>query len=233
MVQRLQKVIAESGFCSRRKAETHIQEGSVTVNGRICTTLGTKVDIRKDQIVVKGTPLHPETEKVYYLFYKPRQVVSTLYDPQRRSSLAHYIKEIPQRVYPVGRLDYDSEGLMILTNDGELTHQITHPSRGIHKIYCVQMTQVVTPQQIQRLRRGAVVEGKPVKPIRVSLSDKKDWIRFELAEGRKREIRVFAETAGLTIKRLIRESIGRLTLGDLGPGQLKKISSSMIREVFS
>jgi len=231
---RLQKVIASSGLCSRRKAELYIQAGHVSVNGKVCRVLGTKVDPTGDEISVLGKTIKMVSNRVYYLFHKPKNVVSTLHDPEQRPCIADYLKKIPERVYPVGRLDFSSEGLMILTSDGRLTQRVSHPSGGIHKRYRVQAHRRVTPQDVECIEQGATVEGKRVKPVSVHISGKGDWTWLELviAEGRKHEVRVLCEGAGLKIKRLIRVAIGDLKLMHLEPGQLKRISYEQMKRIF-
>src|SRR3989338_5404730 len=156
---RLQKVIADRGLCSRRQAEHLISEGKIKVNGLLVTELGTKVNPQNDRIEFLGREVKAPSSWVYYLFYKPVKVVSTLSDPQGRPSIQDYLRELPIRIFPVGRLDFQSEGLMILTNDGALAQRINHPSGRVKKVYHVEVQEAVTPEVLSHLKEGAIVEG--------------------------------------------------------------------------
>jgi len=229
-MHRLQKVIANAGICSRRKAEVLIQEGKVSVNGAICTVLGTKVDPVKDDISVFGRAIGGRANLVYYLFHKPKNVVSTLSDPQDRPCLFDFLRGIKARVYPVGRLDFASEGLLLLTNDGRLTQKIMHPSGGIEKKYHVTVGEKPSDRQIRMLKSGTEVEGKLVKPVSIRmLKYSEDIIEFILSDGRKHEVRVLCEAAGLLVRRLVRVSIGGLMLKGILPGKLKKIPYQVVQ----
>ena len=240
---RLQKAIADLGVCSRRRAEILIQEGKVRVNGKVITQMGVKVDPRSDEIQVVGKMVGAQKqEKVYYLFYKPKNTVSTLSDPEGRPCLTDHVKYLKTRVYPIGRLDFESEGLMILTNDGALTQKITHPSSGIHKTYDVTVDQAVTQEKLQCLKEGAVVEGKKVVPVSCEWSalrypegrrpEGSRFLKFVLQDGRKREIRVICENNGFKVTRLVRVAIGKIELRNLRSGELKQVDSQTILPLF-
>ncbi|MBI3017773.1 MAG: rRNA pseudouridine synthase [Deltaproteobacteria bacterium] len=228
---RLQKVIADRGLCSRRQAEYLISEGKIKVNGLLVTELGTKVNPQDDRIEFLGKEVRAASSLVYYLFYKPKNVMSTLSDPQGRPCIQDYLHKNPTRVFPIGRLDFQSEGLMILTNDGNIAQRINHPSGRVQKVYHVEVQEVVTPEVLSCLKEGAVVEGDRVKPLSVRVL-KESWLEFVLGEGRKREIRVICGAASLTVQKLIRVAIGSIEVSDLKPGQLKEISSSLVQKAF-
>lgn len=228
---RLQKIIADMGIASRRKAEELILEGRVTVNGQIAR-LGMKADPERDHIKVDGKLLIRPEPKVYYLLNKPSGVVTTLYDPQGRPTVKEFIKRIPYRIYPVGRLDYHSEGLLLLTNDGELAHAILHPSKDIPKIYVVKVKGRVEEEKLDRLRRGIRLEEGITKPARVKIirfSENNSWVEITIYEGRKRQVRRMFEKIGHPVIKLKRIAINGLKLGSLRPGELRQLSSEEIR----
>lgn len=228
---RLQKIIADMGIASRRKAEELILEGRVTVNGQIAR-LGMKADPERDHIKVDGKLLIRPEPKVYYLLNKPSGVVTTLYDPQGRPTVKEFIKRIPYRIYPVGRLDYHSEGLLLLTNDGELAHAILHPSKDIPKTYVVKVKGHVEEEKLDRLRRGIRLEEGITKPARVKIirfSENNSWVEITIYEGRKRQVRRMFEKIGHPVIKLKRIAINGLKLGSLRPGELRQLSSEEIR----
>ena len=228
---RLQKVIADRGLCSRRQAEYLIKEGKIKVNGLLVIELGTKVNSQNDRIEFLGREVKASPSLVYTLFYKPKNVMYRLSDPQGRPCIQDYLQKSSTRVFPIGRLDFQSEGLMILTNDGALAQRINHPSGRVRKVYHVEVQEAVTPEVLSHLKEGAIVEGEKVKPVSVR-SLKSQWLEFVLGEGRKREIRVICGAAGLTVQKLIRVAIGAIQVGHLKPGQLKKISFSLVQKAF-
>ena len=160
-MERLQKVIAESGYCSRRKAEEYIKEGKVEVNGKIVTELGTKVSY-EDEIIVNHKCLREKEEKEYFLFYKPQKTISSVKDEKGRTTVIDYI-DTTARIYPVGRLDYDTTGLLLLTNDGELAHLLMHPSTNIEKVYLAKINGILSGEELKRLKTGIEIEGRVVK----------------------------------------------------------------------
>ncbi len=228
---RLQKVIADRGLCSRRQAEYLIREGKIKVNGCLVTEMGTKVNPEEDRIDFLGKEIKPMPSLVYYLFYKPKNIMSTLDDPQGRPTIQDFLKKLPVRIFPIGRLDFQSEGLMILTNDGNVAQRINHPSGRVQKMYHVEVQEIVTPDILAKLREGAVVEGKKVSPIHIRIL-RNHWLEFVLGEGRKREIRVMCGAVGLSVKTLIRVAIGSITVEGLISGELKKVPFSFIQKAF-
>ncbi len=233
MMKRLQKILSDFGIASRRKAEELIKEGRVTVNGEIAH-LGQKADPEKDYIKVDGKLLIKPEPKAYYAFYKPRKVITSLIDPQGRPTIKNFLKGIKFRVYPVGRLDYDSEGLLILTNDGELAYRIMHPSSKIEKTYLVKVDGIIEPETIEKLRKGIKIEGKLAVPVSVNFLRKlkaNSWIKITLHEGRKRQIRKMLERVGHPVIRLIRISIDGVKLGELKPGQYRALTKKEVEEL--
>lgn len=233
MLERLQKILAQYGIASRRHAEELIKEGRVTVNGKVAT-LGQKADPERDHIKVDGKLLIKPEPKVYYAFYKPRKVITSLIDPQGRPTVKDFIKSIKFRVYPVGRLDYDSEGLLLLTNDGELAYKIMHPSSEIEKTYLVKVDGLIEEKTIEKLRKGMKLEGRLVVPVSVNLIrhlKANSWLRITLHEGRKRQIRKMLERVGHRVLRLIRISINGLKLGELKPGQLRPLTREELEKL--
>jgi len=220
---RLQKYIADCGITSRRKAEDLIVQGRVKINGATVTLLGTKINPDKDTVLVDGSLAdHRTVEKLYILLHKPRGYVTTVSDPQGRDTVMDLIKEVSERVYPVGRLDYLSEGLLILTNDGEMANTIMHPRHEVIKVYEVKIFGVLDPQMLYKLREGVTVEGELLKPLSVrplKQLDNKTWVEIRLAEGKNREIRKICEALGITIDKLRRVAIGNLTINGIAPGR--------------
>ena len=220
---RLQKYIADCGFTSRRKAEDLIKQGKVKVNGVISSELGVKVDPVKDVVSIDGQVLDRESiQRHYILMNKPRGVMTTLDDPEGRATVMDYVKEVSERVYPVGRLDYLSEGLLLLTNDGEMANMIMHPSYNITKVYEVKVFGAVNDAILKKLRNGIVFQGHHLKPLTVRVIKQlpsKTWVEFRLGEGRNREIRNICEGCGLTVDKLRRVAIESLSIEDIGPGK--------------
>jgi len=195
--ERLQKIIAHAGFASRREAETMIREGRVTVNGRVVTELGSKADPGRDHVKVDGKLITRAETHRYILLYKPKEVMTTVEDPQGRRTVIDLVRGIKERIYPVGRLDYHSEGLVLLTNDGDLAFKVSHPTSGSIKTYHVKVRGVPDERMIDKLRRGITLEGKRTLPCdidRVSTTGKTDeegnsWFAVKLREGRTQQIR--------------------------------------------
>ncbi|MCX8070572.1 MAG: rRNA pseudouridine synthase [Thermodesulfovibrionales bacterium] len=234
MEMRLQKALSQFGISSRRQSERLIEEGRVTVNGSIAQ-IGTKVDISRDHIKVDGKLLIKPEIKAYYIFYKPTGVVSTLSDPQGRACIKDYLKTIPHRVFPIGRLDFNSEGLIILTNDGELTNALLHPSKKVYKTYHVKINDEPTIEVIDKLRKGVRLSDGMTKPAKVKIlkkTEKNTWLVISIYEGRQRQIRRMLEAVGHTVLRLIRVKIGNISLGDLKKGEIRKLTQRELESLF-
>jgi 23S rRNA pseudouridine2605 synthase len=231
---RLQKYIADCGITSRRKAEDLIVQGRVKINGATVTLLGTKVNPEKDTVLVDGSLAdHRTVEKLYILLHKPRGFVTTVSDPQGRETVMDLVREVSERVYPVGRLDYLSEGLLILTNDGEVANTIMHPRHEVIKVYEVKIFGVLDPQMLYKLREGVTVDGELLKPLSVrplKQLDNKTWVEIRLAEGKNREIRRICEALGITIDKLRRVAIGNLTINGIAPGRYVYLSK---RDIYN
>lgn len=239
MEQRLQKIIAEMGIASRRKAEELIIEGRVTVNGKVAV-IGMKADPSRDHVKVDGKLLTMPEKKVYYVFNKPRGVVTSLGDPEGRPSVQDFLRGIRERVYPVGRLDYDSEGLLILTNDGDLAHGVLHPSKKIPKTYLVKIKGTLEAEDLDRLRKGIRLDRAVTAPAKVKLlrkTDQNSWIEMVIYEGKKRQIRRMLEKVGHPVIRLMRIRINGIEMGDVKPGMIRRMlpeEVDMLRsEVFA
>ncbi len=225
-VERLQKILARAGLGSRRACEELIAQGRVTVNGRVAT-LGDKADPLVDDIRLDGQRIKAPEAPVYIALYKPRFVLSTTESQDGRKTVRDLVP-IPQRIFPVGRLDLESEGLMLLTNDGELTNRLTHPRYGHEKEYRVLVAKRPDAEQLEALRRGIVLEdGTRTRPAEVWVEryqGKGAWLRMILKEGKKRQIREMCRLTGLPVVRLIRIRIGPLRLAGLKPGEWRYLT---------
>ncbi len=232
--QRVQKIIAAHGLCSRRAAEELIRQGRVTVNGSVAE-LGAKADPEHDHVKVDGRLLSVPEERRYVLLYKPREVMTTCDDPQGRATVLDLIvPAVRERVFPVGRLDYQSEGLLILTNDGDLAARVTHPRYGLVREYLVKVRGDLHEASIRRLLRGAVVEGRRVKPINLRRegptgSGRNTWWRIEVGEGRTHEVRELFFRAGHPVQRLRRTAIGPIRDDAMRPGHFRDLSAAEVR----
>lgn len=227
--QRLQKVIAASGVASRRHAEDLIREGRVAVDGRTVTELGTRVGPGA-RVTVDGEPIGGAARRVYYLLNKPAGYVSTVSDPEGRQTVLDLLPR-GERVYPVGRLDYDSEGLVLLTNDGELTQQVLHPSHEVEREYYVLIWEPALPEQLRRLRSGVDLDGRPTAPAEVGVVETGHdgvWLRFVIHEGRNRQVRRMCAAVGLDVRRLVRTRIGPIELADLPSGRYRSLRKNEV-----
>lgn len=230
MEERIQKIMAQAGVCSRRAAEEMIQAGYVTVNGKRAQ-LGERADPVRDKILVHGKPLRKAQEKVYLMLYKPRGYVSTLKDERGRKTVKQLIRDCNVRVYPVGRLDADSEGMLLMTNDGELTLHLTHPSHEAEKTYLVSVRGDL--KRLAKLEQSMEIDGYTVQPARVRIrdqaSDTEAHIEMTIHEGRNRQIRKMCEKCGLDVRRLKRISVGNLALDPkLAPGKWRMLTPEEI-----
>jgi 23S rRNA pseudouridine2605 synthase len=231
--ERVQKILAQAGYGSRRSCEQLIEAGRVTVNG-MRATLGAKADPLVDKIAVDTIPLKMPEPLVYYALYKPRFVLSTVTTPDARKTVMDLI-QVSERVFPVGRLDYESEGLVLLTNDGELANRLTHPRYGHEKEYKVLVARKPDDMQLETWRRGVVLEdGYRTEPAQVrieSLSGKGAWLRIILKEGRKRQIRETGAQLGLPVVKIIRVRMGSLWLGALKPGEWRSLTADEVADL--
>src|SRR5712664_3433158 len=224
--ERLQKILSRAGVTSRRKAETLIVDGRVTVNGTAVTELGSKADLDRDHIKVDGKLLHAPRRLVYLALNKPVNCVTTVSDPQGRPTVMDLIHGLKERVFPVGRLDYHSEGLLLLTNDGEFANALTSASSHIPKTYLVKTTGLLTAEQEEKFRHGVPMEGRMTAPAGLKLIRKavNPWYEVKLIEGRKNQIRVMFKHFGRLVEKLKRVKIGFLELGPIKPGQFRPLS---------
>jgi len=225
--ERLQRFLARAGVTSRRKAEDLITAGRVKVNGIVANELGTKVS-SGDRVELDGKRVHAE-EHVYLLMHKPRGYVTTLSDPENRPTVMDLIKDVEERVYPVGRLDYNTEGVLVLTNDGTLAHALMHPSRGVEKVYHVKLRGVITFSLIEDLQNGVLLDdGERTAPAKVQLLKATDhgnnsWIEVILHEGKNRQVHRMVEAVGFQIAKLHRVRYAHLTVEDLPPGKVREL----------
>jgi len=235
-MERLQKVIAHSGYTSRRKAEQLILEGRVEVNGVKVTELGTKVS-GNDVITIDGKGIETE-DKVYFLFYKPAGVVTTMSDEFGRTTVADYFTNVKQRVYPVGRLDYDTTGALIMTNDGEFANLMMHPSSHLEKVYEVSITGILKNDTIQKLERGIYLEGVKTLPCQIKVLGRDTdhgttMLLIRLVEGKNRQVKKMFEAVGHKVKRLHRIQVGCLDLKGLTPGAYRRIKTHEVRTLYA
>lgn len=230
--QRLQKILAQAGVASRRAAEKLISEGRVAVDGRVVSELGAKADPQRQEITVDGQPLPRREVLQYWLVHKPMGVVSTVDDPQGRTRVVDLLPpEVTSRLYPVGRLDINSEGLILLTNDGQLTHLLMHPRHQVAKRYLVWVEGRPSAAALERLRSGVDINGHSTAPAKVGLKSsgpQGSKLSFVLSEGRKREIRLMCRAVGHPVQRLLRVGLGPLRLGDLPPGAARPLTQAEV-----
>ena len=229
---RLQKYIANAGLASRRMAEEMIASGRVAVNGVAITTTGTKVKPGQDIVAVDGKKIRLEEEFVYIMLHKPEGVVTTVSDPQSRRTVMDLVKELPWRVYPVGRLDYDSSGLIFLTNDGELAQRLTHPRYGAEKTYAAVLDGLPGPDAVKAFENGLNIgEGRLTSPAKMQIDIKNGIARITIREGRNRQIRKMCEAIGHPVIRLKRVSMGGVHLGSLARGQWRMLTPAEIKRL--
>ena len=234
MKERLQKIISRSGIGSRRKAEEYMRQGRVMVNGQVVTQLGSLADPARDVISVDDIELAPPENKMYMLLHKPPGYVSSLLDPEGRKTIDQLYDDIPERLYPVGRLDYDTEGLLVITNDGMFSQLLQHPRHGIEKKYLVKVRGVPLEVALKRLRDGVVIDGRTTSRSRVRLVKKgvkSSWCEVVLHEGLNRQLKKMFELIGHPTIRIIRTAIGPLELGRLPSGAYRFLTKAEIEAV--
>jgi len=235
MQERLQKIISAHGVASRRAAEKLIEEGKVKVNGKVAK-LGDKADPARDRIEVEGVMLGAPAQRVYIMLHKPRGYVTTMKDELGRKTVADLVQDCPVRVYPVGRLDYNSEGLLIMTNDGEVANALMHPSFEVTKTYLVKVKGKDIDSSVAALGEEMTIDGYKVKAASVKIDEvngDQAVIYVTIREGRNRQVRKMCEQIGLTVRRLKRISIGKLMLGDLKCGRWRYLTDEEIRYLRS
>ncbi|MEK7851395.1 MAG: pseudouridine synthase [Deltaproteobacteria bacterium] len=234
MLERLQKIIAQAGVASRREAERLILEGKVTLNGKVVRELGTKADPDREHIKVNGKLITRPEPKAYLILYKPRGYVTTTSDPEGRPTIMELLDKVKGRVFPVGRLDYDTEGLILCTNDGELAHKLQHPRHEVPKTYFAKVEGVPMPDEITKLRKGIKLEDGMTAPANVKLIRKVEansWLEIIIHEGRNRQVKRMCEAIGHSVIRLKREGLAFLTLGDLKPGEFRHLTAEEIKKL--
>jgi 23S rRNA pseudouridine2605 synthase len=232
--ERLQKILAAAGIASRRKAEQFIVEGRVTVNGKVVTELGTKADFEKDHIKVDGKLLRQTAEHIYIALNKPDSVVSTASDPQRRTTVLDLLRGLRTRVYPVGRLDYHSQGLILLTNDGEFANAIISAKSHVPKTYMVKVKGSLTPEEEEQFRNGIPLSGIRTAPAGLRLVRRGDnpWYEVRLIEGRNQQIRIMFKHFGHLVEKLKRINIGTVALGKLEPGEFRFLAPEEVAKLM-
>jgi len=234
---RLQKVIAQAGFASRRGAETLIAEGEVTVNGQIVTEQGIKVDPKVDHIEVSGKKLRQSGHRptIMFAFYKPHSVVTTISDPQGRQTIVDFFPQSRERLFPIGRLDYDAEGLLLLTNDGELANKLMHPSGHVWKEYLLKLKGKIPMGVLRRLEKGPVIDGKQRQPVKIKFlhhKNEKSWLSVCLQEGVKHHLKKMFRAEGFLVEKIKRYRIGHIELLELKPGESRRITDEQIKELI-
>lgn len=231
MIIRLNKFLSQSGVASRREADKLIVEGRIAVNNEVVQTLGAKIDDEKDVVTVDGKRIRSDNQFQYLILNKPAGYLVTLKDPLRRPTILDLIPNLKSRVFPVGRLDFESEGLLLLTNDGELAYRLMHPRYGIKKVYLANVKNVPERSRLQILEKGIRIDGKKTAPAKVRLlkpGSKSALIRIELTEGRKREVRRMFEAIGHPVRELTRIQFAGLNLKNLKRGHWRHLTSSEI-----
>lgn len=234
---RLNKFLADCGVASRRKADELIAQGHVQINGKTVRELGVRVDPSADRITLDGKPVRPVTQKIYVIFYKPENVLTTMEDPEGRPTVADFMEQLPVRVFPVGRLDWDTEGLLLLTNDGDFAQKVMHPRAEIPKTYLAKLDGRPTDVQLKKLMTGVTIPGGRVKAMHIERakigdSQQYEWIKIVIGEGKNRQIRHMFNKIGYDVKKLKRVAIGLLTLGSLQKGEYAFLDGGALAKIF-
>lgn len=235
-MERLQKVIAQTGYCSRRKAEELIQKGKVKINGKIVTEMGIKVNY-DDDIIVEGNGLDLKQDKVYYIINKPRGIIASTSDEKNRKTVVDLIGD-QKRIYPVGRLDYDTTGVLLLTNDGELTNLLIHPKNNIEKLYIAKIRGIPTKEELQKLSRGVIIDGRKTSKAKVKLKkiNKKNnvsLVELTIHEGRNHQVKKMFESIGYEVIKLKRERFSFLDVNDLKSGEYRELSPKEVKRLYN
>jgi pseudouridine synthase len=239
MQVRLQKILSQAGIASRRAAEKLIADGRVTVNGETVTTMGTKADLAADDVRVDGRRVKSAERPRYILLNKPAGYVSTRSDPQRRPTVIDLLRGVREYVYPVGRLDYDTEGLLLLTNDGDLASRLTHPRHGVERTYEAHVAGMPDEKALERLRTGIPLDGRRTLPADVALvnkardRDRNGVLRLTIREGRNRQVRRMCEAVGHPVRELRRVRIGPLQDRRLRPGEWRELTAAEVKTLQS
>ncbi|WP_161978799.1 pseudouridine synthase [Streptococcus sp. S784/96/1] len=233
---RINKYIAHAGVASRRKAEELIKAGLVTINGTVVRELATTVKAG-DKVEVEGTPIYNE-EKVYYLLYKPKGVISSVSDDKGRKTVLDLLPQVKERIYPVGRLDWDTSGVLILTNDGDFTDKMIHPRNEIDKVYLARVKGIATKENLRPLTRGVVIDGKKTKParyhiIKVEPDKNRSVVELTIHEGRNHQVKKMFESCGLLVDKLSRTQFGTLDLTGLRPGEARRLNKKEISQLYN
>ena len=231
---RLQKFLAESGVASRRKSEELIEQGKVKVNGKVAM-IGDKIDPKKDTVTVNGKKIVKTKTFTYVVLHKPRGFITTMNDEMDRKCVAELIKDVPGRVYPVGRLDRDSEGMLLFTNDGAFANAMTHPTKHVPKTYRVTVRPSISEEQITALTQGVIIDDRKTAPAEVRVVTKEEGrvvLEIILYEGRNRQIRKMCEEVGLEVARLKRTAIGSIKLGMLKQGAWRNLTDDEVRKLM-
>lgn len=239
MEERLQKFLAEAGVASRRKAEELIAAGRVKVNGIVIKEQGVKIDPRKDKVEFDGKALSQKMEKkVYLMLHKPEGYVTTSKEQFGRPAVLDLIHGVPERIFPVGRLDYDTSGLLLLTNDGDLTYRLTHPKHDVDKTYIAKLFGVPDDGDLQKFRRGVAIDGRKTSPAKIQIISREKDLRFctveiQIHEGRNRQVRKMCEAIHHPVAQLKRVATGELKLGDLPKGKYRFLTEQEIKYLKS
>ena len=233
---RINKYIAHAGVASRRNAEEIIKTGHVTINGTVVDNLATQVKA-SDRVEIDGSPIYNE-EKVYYLLNKPRGVISSVSDEKGRKTVVDLLPEVRERIYPVGRLDWDTSGLLILTNDGDFTDKMIHPRNEIDKVYLARVKGIATKENLRPLTRGVMVDGRKTKPahyhiVKVDKEKNRSVVELTIHEGRNHQVKKMFEEVGLLVDKLSRIRFGTLDLAGLRPGEFRKLSKKEISQLHN
>lgn len=226
---RLQKFLALSGVASRRGAEELIKEGRVGVNGKIITEMGTSVDEENDRVTLNGKNVNIETKKRYIILNKPKGYITTAKDNFDRKTVMELVSDIPERIYPVGRLDYDTEGLLLMTNDGDFANAVAHPKKSIEKVYLARIKGEFNEEKAEKLRSGVVIDKRKTAPAKVKIlrsGDNFTDVRIVIHEGRNRQVKKMFASVGCFVTALKRTAVGKFTIGNITPGTYREFTKA-------